>query len=63
LRAGSWPAKLNGKSQNWEGDLPEVINFWEQLTGRRYDMTTVALEYRWTKAAAAAWSNVATFVL
>jgi hypothetical protein len=50
-------------NEGWEGELPEVINFWEQLTGRRYDMTTVALEYRWTKAAAAAWSNMATYVL
>jgi hypothetical protein len=60
-RATALPWSL--QNENWEGDLPEVINFWEQLTGRRYDMTTVALEYRWTKAAAAAWSNVATYVL
>jgi hypothetical protein len=60
-RATALPWNLH--NQSWEGELPEVINFWEQLTGRRYDMKSIALEYRWTKAAAAVWSQMATYVL
>jgi hypothetical protein len=59
-RATALPWNL--QNQSWEEEILEVISFWEQLTGRRYDMTIVALEYRWTEAAAA-WSNMATYVL
>jgi hypothetical protein len=60
-RATATPLSWNLQNQSLEGHLPEVINFWEQLTGRRYDMTSVDLEYRWTKAAAA--SRMTTYVL
>jgi hypothetical protein len=50
------------QNQNWKTELPEVIKFWEQLTGRRYNMENIALERRWEKAAVAA-NRTTTYAL
>jgi hypothetical protein len=52
----------NLQNNNWKTELPEVIKFWEQLTGRRYNMTNVPLERRWEKAAVAA-NRTTTYAL
>jgi hypothetical protein len=44
----------NLENSNWERDIPEVINFWEQLTGRRYEKLAKDLNERWERAASMA---------
>jgi hypothetical protein len=52
----------NLQNSNWKTELPEVIKFWEQLTGRKYFLSNVPLERRWEKAAVTA-NRTTTYAL
>jgi hypothetical protein len=44
----------NLQNSSWESEIPEVINFWEQLTGQRYEKLAKDIDERWVRAASLA---------
>jgi hypothetical protein len=44
----------NLQNSSWETEIPEVINFWEQLTGQRYEKLAKDIDERWVRAASLA---------
>jgi hypothetical protein len=52
------PWKVN--NSNWEREIPEVINFWEQLTGQVYKPLAKDIDERWVSAASAAANRLAS---
>ncbi len=50
----------NLQNSSWENEIPEVINFWEQLTGQRYEKLAKDIDERWVRAASSAANRLAS---
>jgi hypothetical protein len=50
----------NLQSNDFEEDLLEIINFWEKLTGQKYQQSRKSLDDRWNEAISATQRLVAT---
>lgn len=38
------------KNHNWQSELPKVIEFWESLSGQKFQRELLSFEERWKKA-------------